>query len=564
MKEISQTIMKTPHEQNPNATATYEETINWYQQLAASHKELTMVERGETDVGKPLHLAILSSDQDTNPTSIRNKGKRILLVNNAIHPGEPCGVDASMLLIRDLLSQPKKKKMLDNVVIVFIPIYNIGGALYRNSHTRANQNGPESYGFRGNIRHLDLNRDFIKCDSRNAMAFSEIFQEWNPDVFIDNHTSNGADYQYTMTMIATQHNKLGGALGKYLDTKMMPQFYKAMAKEDWEMCPYVYAKETPDDGIMGFLDLPRYSTGYSTLFHTIGFVPEAHMLKPYKDRVAATYKFMEVNIELLNSEEGVAIQKMKQEAAEASKTQQKFEINWELDPEQPSTFLFKGFEPGYKKSEVTGLDRLYYDRSKPYEKNIPVLNNYKAKTVVNKPAAYIIPQAWKEVIARLEINKVTMQQLQKDQVLEVETYYVLSEETSSKPYEGHYIHSNVQVDRRTEKVQFYKGDYKIIMNQTRNRYIVETLEPEAPDSFFAWGFFDSILQQKEHFSAYVFEDRAAEILKENPTLMRELAKKRATDKDFAESGYEQLHFIYLNSPHYEQTHRRYPVYRLNN
>lgn len=555
-------ILKLPHETNPNTTATYQETIDWYSGIAAQYPEITLKEYGLSDVGKPIHLAIISRDGDIDPTSIRANGKRILLVNNAIHPGEPCGVDATMQLIRDLMIQKDLKKLLDEVVIVTIPIYNIGGALYRNSHTRANQNGPESYGFRGNIRHLDLNRDFIKCDSRNAFAFTSIFQEWMPDIFIDNHTSNGADYQYTMTMIATQHNKLGGQLGPYLNDQLMPLLYQSMEEAGWEMSPYVYARETPDKGIMGFLDSPRYSSGYTGVFNTIGFIPEAHMLKPYKDRVASTYQFMKEMLILLDSKEGETIKRLTEQQRNAAKTQQQFDIHWTLNKDNVQQVQFKGYEAGYKPSNISGKDRLYYNQSKPYTKAIPFLNDYKADITVDKPSAYIIPQAWHEVIERLEANHVQLERLEQDEQVAVDVYYIKGEETTKSPYEGHYLHYNIQVEKRQETIQFYKGDYRISMNQIRNRYIMETLEPQAHDSFFAWGFFDSILQQKEHFSSYVFEDRALEILESDPTIKQQFEDKKTADDSFAESAGDQLQFIYECSEHYEVTHRRYPVYRV--
>lgn len=555
-------LLKLPHETDPNTTATYQETIDWYTGFAAQQRIITLKEYGLSDVGKPIHLAIISKDGDTDPASIRAKGKRILLVNNAIHPGEPCGVDATMQLIRDLTIHKKLQQLLDHVVIVTIPIYNIGGALYRNSHTRANQNGPESYGFRGNIRHLDLNRDFIKCDSRNAFTFTRIFQEWMPDVFIDNHTSNGADYQYTMTMIATQHNKLGGQLGPYLNEQLMPQLYQSMEKAGWEMSPYVYARETPDKGIMGFLDSPRYSTGYSGVFNTIGFIPEAHMLKPYKDRVAATYQFMVEVLTLLHGKEGEKIKQLTEKQRNAAKTKQQFPIHWALDKDNKQELLFKGYEAGQKPSNISGKDRLYYDQSKPYEKTIPFLNNYKADITVDKPSYYVIPQAWREVIERLEANHVQLERLDTDEQMAVDVYYIKGEETTKSPYEGHYLHYNVRVEKRQETIQFYKGDYRIPMNQVRNRYIMETLEPQAHDSFFAWGFFDSILQQKEHFSSYVFEDRAHEILQTDPKIKQQFEDRKTADESFAESPGDQLQFIYECSEHYEETHRRYPVYRV--
>jgi len=559
MLDNNQTDIKTPHEKNPNVTATYYEAIDFYKKLASAHAEIKILEYGKTDIGKPLHLVVLSNDTDFDAASLRKKNKRIVLINNGIHPGEPCGVDASMMLLRDYA---KDKKLPDDVVLAVIPMYNIGGALNRNAHTRANQDGPESYGFRGNARNLDLNRDFIKADSRNAQAFTQIFHEWQPDIFIDNHTSNGADYQYTMTMIATQHNKLETTLGAYLNDDLMPRLYTDMKARKWEMSPYVYARTTPDEGIIAFLDLPRYSSGYTALFNTIGFIPETHMLKPFEDRVASTYAFMESVIEAVdNDSEKIAI--LRRQANENVRTQKTFDINWELDTKQVEQLSFKGYEAKYKPSQVSGKDRLYYDHSAPFEKDIPFLNHYKSSLSIEKPYCYVIPQAWRKVIERMKWNGIEMEQLTTDKMIKGEVYYIKKFDTRNA-YEGHHLHYNVEVEKREESLPFFEGDYIIKTNQNTNRYIIETLEPQAPDSWFAWNFFDSILMQKEHFSPYIFEDEAAEILQKNPNIKTALEEKKKTDKDFADNAYAQLEFVYQKSKHYEPTHKRYPVIRVMN
>ncbi len=549
--------LTTPHERNPNITATYDEAIDFYGKLADTYAEIKLLEYAKTDVGKPLHLVVFSADGDFDAASLRQKNKRIILINNGIHPGEPCGVDASMMLLRDYA---REKKLPENIVLAVIPVYNIGGALNRNAHTRANQDGPESYGFRGNARNLDLNRDFVKADSRNARAFTQIYHEWQPDIFIDNHTSNGADYQYTMTMIATQHNKLESTLGTYLNDELIPRLYAGMKARNWEMTPYVYARTTPDEGIIAFLDLPRYSSGYTALFNTIGFIPETHMLKPFTDRVASTRAFMESVIsEVEKDSERIA--ELRRQANENVRTQTTFDINWELDTERVEMLNFKGYEAKQKPSEVSGLDRLYYDHDAPFEKEIPFLNNYKSNLSVEKPYAYIIPQAWREVIERLEWNGVEMTQLTEDEIIEGEVYFIRDFDTRNA-YEGHYLHSNVEVEKRVMQLPFFAGDYVVKTNQITNRYIIETLEPQAPDSWFAWNFFDSVLMQKEYFSPYIFEDEAAEMLRNNPELKAELEEQKKSDEKFAKSAYAQLDFIYKKSKHYEPTHRRYPVMRV--
>ncbi|MEJ8801556.1 M14 family metallopeptidase [Pontibacter sp. H249] len=555
--------LKTPYEKgNGNQTATYEEAIDWYRTLDKVYDEVKMVPYGYTDSGRLLHLVVVSTDKGFDPASIRQKNKRVLLIQNGIHPGEPEGIDATMLLVRDYLQDKKKRKQLDNVVLAIIPVYNIGGSLNRNSHTRTNQNGPEEYGFRGNARNLDLNRDYIKTDSRNAELFHLIFRDWDPDVFMDNHTSNGADYQHVMTLIATQHNKLNPTLAGYLKQKMLPTLYEGMQKDKFPMVPYMNTiGETPEKGITGFMETPRYATGYTALYNTIGFVPETHMLKPFNQRVQATYKLMENMIETVHRDAD-EIGKLRAKAKQETLTQQNFHLNWQLDTTKVEQIPFLGYAAQYKPSEVSGLERLYYDQKAPYNTKLNYYNEFKPTASVQKPVAYIIPFAWREVIDHLKTDKVEMKQLKRDTTLQVEAYYITDYKTGQRAYEGHYLHSDVKVEKRTMQRQFLQGDYVIYLNQPTNRFLVETLEPQAVDSYFAWNFFDSILMQKEYFSSYVFEDLAAEYLKKDPELRKRLDERKKQDPQFAKSARAQLDFVYRNTPHYEFTHNMYPVGRL--
>ena len=564
-KDISQTKVKTskmlPFEKNGNTTPTYQEVIENYKNLAAENKMFQFKEIGVTDSGHPLHYGILSRSKEFDPIEIQKQGKLVLLVNNAIHPGEPCGVDATMILVRDYLSKPSLMKLLDDVVLVFIPIYNIGGALNRSAFSRANQEGPEAYGFRGNAKNLDLNRDFIKCDSRNAQTFNQLFNIWNPHIFIDNHTSNGADYQYTLTLIASQKDKLNNHLSSLMVEEMLPELYENMKKRKWEMTPYVYARTTPDEGIAGFLDLPRYSSGYATLHNCISFMPETHMLKPYKDRVSSVYHFMDVMIQWMNGNKA-SIKNAKTKADQSVQSQNEFDLNWTLDFDKTESTIFKGYEAKYKPSLVTGQSRLYYDRNAPYEKEVPFYNTYKSSNTVEIPSTYIIPQAYYKLIQRLQWNGVKMERLLEDREVEGDYYYIKNYKSREKAYEGHYLHYNIETEEKRLTRKFYKGDYVIKTNQIKNRYIVETLEPTAPDSYFAWNFFDGILMQKEYFSAYVFEDRALDILNENPDLKRRFEEKKEDDNEFSSNANAQLNYIYQNSNHYEQTYLMYPVARI--
>jgi hypothetical protein len=336
-------------------SATYFEAIDWYKNLDTKFNQVLVKEMGMTDAGYPLHLVLVSNDGKFDATQWHKQNKVVVLINNGIHPGEPDGIDASMMLVRDIVIG--KLKLPNNVALAFIPVYNIGGCLNRSTNSRVNQNGPKEYGFRGNAQNLDLNRDFTKCDSKEAKVFAQIFHVLDPDILIDNHVSDGADYQHTMTLLTTQYNKLGGNLGNWLKSTFEPQVYKGMAEKKWDMVPYVnFETETPDKGMEMFYDPPRYSSGYAALFQTIGFVPETHMLKSFKDRVLATYALMQTVIEkaALNAKELIAA---RNEEKRLVKELVAFPLSWSVDTTVNTSITFKGYEQAYKTSDATGLQR---------------------------------------------------------------------------------------------------------------------------------------------------------------------------------------------------------------
>ena len=541
-------------------TATYNQTITFYEQLANTFKEIDIQAIGETDSGKPLHLVTLNSDGNFDFKNIR-QNKRILLINNGIHPGESDGIDATMMLFRDIAQG--KIKMPDSVVLATIPIYNIGGSLNRNTSTRTNQNGPKAYGFRGNVRNFDLNRDFIKADSKNARTFAKIFHLVQPDVFIDNHVSNGADYQYTLTHLFTQHNKLGGNLGDYLHQTLQPELEQRLASKNWDITPYVNVfNNVPEKGFVQFMDYPRYSTGYTTLFNTLGMMVETHMLKPYKQRVEGTYKLMKTMIEIIE-EEASTIKQLRENATHLDYANNLYPLDWTVDSRTHTTLKFKGYEGKMITSDVTGAQRLKYDRNQPFTKDVVYLNYFKPTTQVNIPKAYIITKGWWPIVDRLKMNNIQITPLKKDTTITVESYKIDQFETRNAPFEGHYKHYNTTVKTEIKNILFKEGDFLVETNQSGMRYLIETLEPAAPDSFFNWNFFDTILQQKEGFSPYVWEDKAFEFLNQNPDVKRKFDSIKSKNESFVKDWYKQLDWIHKHSPNYEKAHLQYPVYRIN-
>jgi len=549
----------SPYEKgNGNQSTTFEEMRKFYQGLANQFPAISYETKGEDDNRAPIDVVLFNPSQQSLAEARENKS--VLFINNGIHPGEPDGIDATMMLMRDLATG--RIKTPKHVIIAAIASYNVSGMLNRNGFSRANQNGPEEYGFRGNARNYDLNRDFIKTDTKNSQSFQQIFQWIKPDVFIDNHVSNGADYQYTFTYISTNKERLGRILGNYFNNEMQKILLKDLEKKGFISVPYVNIHhDIPDLGFPVFMDSPRYATGYASLFNVIGTVVETHMLKPYKERVKATYDYMLNTLDFIERNHKV-IQQKRTENLKQYRIGSKYPIAWKPDTTKYENIDFKGFEANYKPSDVSSAKRLWYDRSSKFSKKVKLYNTYIPTKEVTIPKYYVIPQSEWEVIDLLKLNQIKMNPIEQDSTIVVEQYRINDFKTTSTPYEGHYLHYDTDVVREMKDVKFRAGDFLVPLDQEGVKYLLETLEPEAIDSYFNWNFFDAILGQKEYYSAYVFEDTAAKLLKENKDLKSAFDKEKINNPKFAADGKAQLDWVYKHSNYYEKSHLRYPVFRI--
>ena len=541
-----------------NTTPTYIELINHLKEISRSNSDVELYSMGLSDYGLPIYVCIINGAKDSINTFKKAREETTILFNNAIHPGEPDGINACLIWLEEFL---KNKKNIENLpVVAFIPAYNIGGILNRSSTSRANQNGPDEYGFRGNAQNLDLNRDFMKMDAVNSFTFAKIFHGLDPDVFVDNHVSNGADYQYILTYISSLRERLAPSLNTLIYDSLIPDLTDAI-KENYQidLFPYVDLKgKTPDEGIVAFNDLPRYAMGYTSLFHTLSFTVETHMLKPFPDRVEATLAFMGelINWTSLNKS---LIENSRNQARRFVMESPYLKYNY-INSYKKDSILFKGYEHSFPIHKITGLSRLKYDTNKPYTKYVPFYNSSVANDSVQLPNFYYITAQEKDVVERLLANKVRMTKMLQDTIMNLGVYRVVDFTPSKKPYEGHFKLKNIKVQRDQELIQLKKGDYAVNSNQDASLFIHSVLQPELEDAYLSWNFFDSYLQQKEYFSSYVFIDKIEEILNNNPKLKKEYEQKKKEDAAFANSEWNQLYFIYKRSTYFEKSYNRLPIY----
>ncbi len=545
-----------------DATPPWEQVIDRYRALAEGRRSARLMEIGRDDGGQPIHLFVISDGGPFAPDSIRARGRSVLFIVNGIHPGEPDGIDASLLLAQALLDSDQLMGLTATTAVCIVPIYNVSGAQQRDTVFRVDQNGPAVHGQRANARNLDLNRDLVKADSRNTQALVQALHRWDPEVLIDTHVSDGADHRYVMELLTTRREKLDPGVARFMDEVLVPGLHRWMDRKRVAMCPYFETMaQVPDSGLMAFFDGPRYTSGYAALFNTVALLAESHMLKPYADRVNATFQLMLGVLSVLE-EHGADLRRARAEAARHTAEATAFPLHWRLDTTRVERLPWKGYAAAWEPSAVSGLPRLRYDRTRPVDTTVPWYDTYAPGPLRTKPAAYLVPQAWREVGQRLAMAGVRFERILRDTVLRAEVHRITDLRTAREPYEGHHLHRDVRTTIAMEEVKARAGDLLIPMGTSHDRFLMEVLEPDAPDSYFAWGFFDAILQQKEWFTDYVFEDVAADLLKRDPALRAALEERRAADPEFAADGWAQLAFVFQRSPYMEPGYRRYPVARV--
>ncbi len=253
---------------------------------------------------------------------------------------------------------------------------------------------------------------------------------------------------------------------------------------------------------------------------------------------------------------------MRKDAFNAFAKAETYPLHFTIDSTRNSTLKFLGYEGTMEPSEVTGKPRLKYDTNKPFTKDVTYYDYFKPTKEVTIPKAYVIPRGYRDIALILKENDIRFNQLKRDTTFLAEVYHIENYDTRRSAYEGHYAHYNTSVKASSQEITIAAGGYIVPTDQEGLRYLLETLEPEAVDSFFNWNFFDTILQQKEGFSPYVWEDKALQFLEQHPIIKTQFETKKKEDPGFAQNWYAQLDWIHKQSPSYEEAHLRYPIVRM--
>jgi hypothetical protein len=559
----------TPAEQAKfETTASYEQTQAYLQRLAAASPNTIHLTRfGVSPEGRDLMLVVAAKDGEFTPAAAHASGKDIVLVQAGIHAGEIEGNDAGLMLLRDLSVGAKHAHLLDHAILLYLPIFNVDGHENVSPFHRVNQNGPREMGFRSNAQYQNLNRDYMKADAPEMRDWLAMFDAWLPDLFMDIHTTDGADYQYDLTWYQEEWGPLHPAVKKWQSEAFQNFILPDFEKHGHLAAPYLELVDHRDitKGIGNFGSGPRFSTGYVALRNRAALLVETHMLKSYATRVRATYDLVAATLAYVNHHPGELRRIVAQADADTiahapgSTLPLAFRTSGQSIP-----FTLKGYAFAQTASAISGDTWVSYDPKKPKTYVVPFFRDLVASETVQLPAAYLIPAAWPQIVDKLRQHGIRYEKLGRASTLRVERYRLGAPHWEEKPFEGRHQLREFTLESNIAEMAFAAGAVVVPLDQERANVVANLLEPRAPDSLLDWGFFDAIFEQKEGVDARVAERLAREMLAKDANLQREFDARLAADPAFAKSAEARLAFFYERSPWFAaQRVGAYPVVRLD-
>ena len=573
---------RTPTESSDyRTTPRYAETIAYVRRIVAAAPRQARLEKfGQTGEGRDLVVVVASRDGVFDPAALHRAGRPIVLVQNAIHAGEMDGKDATLALLRDILVTKEKAALLERAVLVVMPIYNADGHERVSAYNRINQNGPEETGWRTQARNLNLNRDYMKADAPETRAFLKLWNRWLPDLFVDTHVTDGADFQYDTTYGIDTGPDVFPALAEWKRSGLAPFLERSVGAAGHVVGPYVSLKDDtdPSKGMTIGQDPPRFSTGYVNVQNRPAVLLETHMLKDYRTRVLGSYEFLRAILEIANRDARRLIEMNRaadaatiaagRRADAGTKQPLRLESDGTTEP-----YAFHGFRSSVKRSDISGAPTVEYTKE-PIEITVPRETSLKITLAVAQPLAYIVPAQWTQVIDVLQAHGLRLRRTARAWEGEIETYRCEGASWHARPFEGRQVlfvpgegGTRTPASPGTcvpvhERRLFPAGSVVVPMDQRAARVAIHLLEPQAPDSLLAWGFFNAIFERKEYAEPYVMETVARDMLAKDPSLKDEFEKRLREDADFDASPDARLEFFYRRSPWWDPRLGVYPVGRL--
>ena len=553
--------LETPAEaeqllRTPDAAATYA----FIDRLDAASDRIAVRPFGKTPQGRELIAVVAGAFQPD---------REVVFVQAGIHAGEIEGKDAGLMLLADIAAKDARAlRWLNHATLVFVPIFNLDGHERRSRFNRINQNGPVEMGWRGTSQRINLNRDYIKADAPEMRALIGLINEVDPDLLIDTHTTNGADYQYDLTWFLEEWDNQHPAVRDWQRAALIGRVFPALEKQGHLLAPYLELNDgtDPRKGFSNFGSGPRFSTGYAAVRNRAGLLVETHMLKSYPVRVRATYDLLAAVLDEIAAHQGALRAAVKQADAETVARAGRADASYPIqmaNAGRAEDFVFKAYDWTVVESEVSGATWIRYDPTKPKTITVPFLRDLRVAQSVNVPAAFVVPQQWTAVLDRLRAHGVALRRVERDATTRADLSLLAKPKFAPSSFEGRVAIQTFEHRRESREMPVRAGDWLVPLDQPLANVALHILEPDAPDSALRWGDFNLIFEAREYADARVAEQLARDLMAKDPKLKAEFETKLAAEPDFAKNPYARLNWFVQQSDWREWDLGLYPVLRVD-
>jgi murein tripeptide amidase MpaA len=562
-------LLTTGEKTDFNETAPYAEAVEIARRLERASRFVKVETFGTTPEGRPMIALIVSSDRAFTPEAAARTGKVVMLIQSGIHAGEIEGKDPVLMLVRDMAVTRKYAAWLDHMIFVVIPVFNVDGHEYFSPYHRPSQNGPKSTGLRANAQRLNLNRDYIKADTPEMRAWLKLFNAWNPDFHIDNHVTDGSDFQYDVTWDMARNQDLAEPAGAWVRDRFVPELDKRMTAGGHLVAPYGALRNVGGKREF-FMEVftPRYSHLYCAVQNRPSLLVESHSLKAARTRAWAHYDIMRHTIETILLDPGA----LRQAVREADRRMAARAGDPNASPvylagkvsDKSRPLVYHALKNGPFQSEVTGAT---VNRFLPEPDDLQTVIHDQIDTVTEArmPLGYLVPPAWIGVVELLRLHGVEMEKTVKSLDQEFETYRFANIKFAGASSEGHVA---VSYDARPvkEKVFVPAGSWWIPLGQRRALLVMAMLEPQAPDSLARWGLMNAVFESgfggAGGVGEYLSEPIARRMMAANPDLRKQFEAKLAADPQFASDPRARLQWWFQQSKYEPAETGRYPILRV--
>ena len=534
-------------------TPRYGETIAWMHSLASTTKQIELVTIGRSHERRDLWMAVASATGARTPEELRANGRPTVLAQACIHPGEADGKDAGMMMLRDLTAGRVQSPLLDRVNLLFVPILNPDGHERVSRFHRINQRGPRESGWRTNARHLNVNRDYMKLESAEARAMVGTLNRWRPDLYLDFHVTDGADYQYDLMLDWVGPFGYSPEIAAWLSDVYAPLVHERLIADGHCPGPITAAELDPKEQsprLQKWLPLARFSQNYGDARHLPTVLVECHSLKARERRVLAAYVLLAASLSATASHAGTL---RAAASASASRRRRSLPTAWMPDPDGWRRTSFMGIDFTVERSPLIGAPVERY-HGQPITMEVHENTTFCPASAIDRPVAYWVPAAWSDIGEKLRLHGIAFDEIEEPRTQHVEMYRLTDYRFDAVPTEGR-VRASAATATESRAQTYAAGSLRVPTDQPLGDLAALLLEPSSPDSLFAWGYFAELWPAPEMLPPYVMEPTAAAMLQQNVAIAQQF-------ESAGDAGpVDVLDWFYRRSPYFKDDTAMYPIGR---